>query len=65
MPGVPLVLIGRTRHVSWGITASLTDVSDLYREKIRGDQYYLDGQWMPLKIENHKIYIKGNKTVDF
>jgi penicillin amidase len=55
MPGVPLVLIGRTRHVSWGITASLTDVSDLYREKIRGDQYYLDGKWMPLKIENHKI----------
>jgi penicillin amidase len=55
MPGVPLVLIGRTRHVSWGITASLTDVSDLYREKIRGDYYYLDGEWRPLKIENHKI----------
>lgn len=55
MPGVPLVLIGRTRHVSWGITASLTDVSDLYREKISGDHYYLDGEWRPLKIENHKI----------
>lgn len=65
MPGVPLVLIGRTRHLTWGITASLTDVSDLYREKIRDDQYFLDGKWVPLKIENHKIQIKGNKTIDF
>lgn len=50
MPGVPLVLIGRTRHISWGITASLTDVSDLYREKIKDDYYFLDGKWVPLKI---------------
>jgi len=33
MPGIPLVLIGRTENISWGITAALTDVSDLYREK--------------------------------
>ena len=31
-PGVPGVLIGRTQHLSWGITAALSDVSDLFKE---------------------------------
>ena len=49
-PGVPLVLIGRTKNVYWGITAALTDVSDLFREEIdeETDQYLVDGQWKKL-----------------
>ena len=31
-PGVPYLLFGKTKHVTWAITSSLTDLSDLYRE---------------------------------
>ena len=45
IPGVPFMLIGRTNYIQWGATASHTDVSDLYREKISSDgkQYLIDG----------------------
>ena len=34
IPGVPLILIGRTNHISWGATASVVDVTDLFKEEI-------------------------------
>lgn len=34
MPGVPMILIGRSKDISWGITAACTDVTDLYEEYI-------------------------------
>lgn len=34
VPGVPIVAIGRSKNVSWGITAPMTDSSDLWREKL-------------------------------
>ena len=39
--GIPLILIGRTSKISWGMTAALTDVSDLFRETTsdNGKQY--------------------------
>jgi penicillin amidase len=37
MPGVPLILIGRTKDISWGATASVVDVTDLFREEVHGD----------------------------
>lgn len=30
VPGVPLIAIGRNKKVSWGITAALNDISDLW-----------------------------------
>ena len=42
-PGVPLILIGRSKDISWGISASLADVSDLYLEDIKGNSYKVDG----------------------
>ena len=35
--GIPFILIGRTNNISWGITAAITDVSDLYRETLSDD----------------------------
>ena len=34
MPGVPTVMMGRTKDISWGITAASSDVADIYEEKI-------------------------------
>jgi penicillin amidase len=45
-PGIPYVLLGRSKYMTWGVTASLTDVSDLYREKLDEDEatYLVDGE---------------------
>ena len=65
MPGVPLILIGRTKYLSWGITAALADVADLYREKIVGNKYELDGEMIDLKIVSHDIKVKDSDSVKF
>jgi acyl-homoserine lactone acylase PvdQ len=45
VPGIPLMAIGRNKKVSWGITAALNDISDLWQETISDDgkTYLLDG----------------------
>ncbi|MBX7116295.1 MAG: penicillin acylase family protein [Myxococcaceae bacterium] len=45
-PGIPVVLIGHTRHLAWGMTTSYADTQDLLRlESPAGqpEQYLLDG----------------------
>jgi penicillin amidase len=51
-PGIPLFMFGKTKHITWAITSSLTDLSDLYREKFNEDKtkYLVDGQWRDLEI---------------
>jgi len=38
VPGAPGVIIGKTKHFTWGMTAPLDDISDLYLEKINEDE---------------------------
>ena len=44
------------------ITAIVADVSDVYEERIKGDQYEYEGKWYPLKIREETIHIKGHKS---
>ena len=66
-PGVPGISIGRSENITWGLTAALSDVSDLYREKIdeTGTKYFVDNEWKDLKVISHEIKVKNNKTVKF
>ena len=45
VPGAPAVLIGKSKDFTWGMTAPLDDISDLYEEKVNSDesQYFVDG----------------------
>jgi penicillin amidase len=45
IPGLPFVVIGKSKYIQWGMTASHSDVADLYRERISDDglHYFLDG----------------------
>src|SRR5215472_15668928 len=36
-PGLPLILIGHNRFVSWGLTDGFTDTADTFQEKIVAD----------------------------
>jgi penicillin amidase len=49
LPGLPFVIAGHNEHVSWGFTALMGDVQDLYIEKLDGKGNYqdLDAQWKP------------------
>lgn len=64
-PGIPGILIGRSKYMSWGVTAALTDVSDLFREKIEGNQYQVDGEWRDLEVIKHQIKVKDQEPVEY
>jgi len=61
IPGVPLITMGRTNFIAYGITASFADNSDLYEEIVVGDKYLYEGEWYPLKQREEKIMIKSDK----
>lgn len=60
-PGTPYHMFGTTPYMSWAITSALTDLSDLYKEKISkdGKQYEVDGQWKNLEVIKEQIKVKG------
>jgi len=61
--GVPGVVIGHNARVAWGFTNLDPDVTDLYLEKVRGDQYEVDGQWRDLRVHTETIEVAGGKPV--
>ncbi len=41
--GMPLFSYGRSKHLAWGATALNPDNSDLFLEKIEGEEFFYDG----------------------
>ena len=42
-----------------GITVVYTDNQDLWKEKVVGDRYLVDGEWRELKIRKEMMKVKG------
>ena len=65
IPGIPIIITGRTPYIGWGISASYADDQDLYAEEISEtdvDMYKsLDG-WTKFKTEDTIIKIKGEPS---
>ena len=61
--GVPGVIIGHNARVAWGFTNLNPDVTDLYLEKVKGNDYEVDGEWRPLAIRTTTINVAGGKPV--
>ncbi len=61
--GVPGVIIGHNGRIAWGFTNLDPDVTDLYLEKVKGNEYEVDGAWVPLTIEHTTINVAGGKSV--
>src|SRR6185369_8242183 len=36
LPGVPAILVGRNDRIAWGLTNTVSDVQDLYLERLDG-----------------------------
>ncbi|HEX5783811.1 MAG TPA: penicillin acylase family protein [Burkholderiaceae bacterium] len=71
LPGLPMVILGRTRQVAWGFTNTGPDVQDLYLEQINPDnphQYRVPGTtdqpvWADFEVREERIPVKGQGEV--
>ncbi len=57
--GMPGVIIGHNQDISWGMTNSGVDVTDLYLEKLSGDGYLYDGKVKPFTTREETIKVAG------
>ena len=62
MPGVPGIIIGRSKKVSWGATYTFMDTVDSWIENCQGGCYEREHQWHPFTVR--KETIKRKKHVD-
>lgn len=62
--GVPGVIIGHNAKVAWGFTNLTSDVTDLYIERVSGDQYLRDGALVPLEIRPETITVAGGDDIE-
>ncbi|MEV0175746.1 penicillin acylase family protein [Streptomyces sp. NPDC050803] len=60
--GMPGVIIGHNQDISWGMTNSGVDVTDLYLEKLTGNGYLYDGKVKPFTTRDETIEVAGGKS---
>lgn len=61
LPGVPLMVLGRTDHAAWGFTNTGPDVQDLYIERLDADptRYLTPAGPMPFETREEVIRVRG------
>lgn len=62
--GVPGIIIGHNDDIAWGFTNLTTDVTDLYIERLDGDQYWRDGRLVPLETRTETLKVAGGESVE-
>lgn len=68
VPGSPIILIGFTDKVAWGVTALGADQADLFQidtDPEQPDRYRFDGEWRPMTVFRETIRVKGRDPIDF
>ncbi len=65
LPGVPGIVIGKNKNISWAVTNIMMDDADFYFEKIdsTGTKYFCDNQWKDLTIYKDTIRVKGKDII--
>jgi penicillin G amidase len=59
MAGLPGIYMGQNDDVAWTFTNVMADVQDLFIERIDGDRYLFEDEWLPLAIEREEIRVRG------
>ena len=57
--GFPGVIIGHNGEIAWGFTNLDPDVTDLYLEKVEGNNVLRDGESVPLEVRTELIEVRG------
>lgn len=66
IPGVPVVMVGRSDKLGWGLTTSYLDDQDLHIEKLNPDnpnEYLTPTGWKPFITRQSIIAVKGQPPV--
>lgn len=63
VPGIPSVIIGFNKDISWGVTNGATDIKDWYKLKISNDykKYEFEGKMIDFEYEVEEIKVKGKE----
>ena len=64
--GLPGIVTGRNKYISWGVTNTGVDVQDLFvmeEDEKRQNQYKWHGTWIDYKIRKETIRIKNEQDV--
>ena len=67
IPGIPGIVIGKNKNISWVLTNVMADDSDFYIEKLDStrNNYFFNGEWRPLEIISDTIVVKDSSDVIF
>ena len=66
--GSPVLLIGFSDRVAWGMTALGADQADLFQietDPARPDQYRFDGAWRPMTLHPEIIKVRGGEPIRY
>lgn len=66
IPGVPLVLVGRSEALGWGLTSSYLDDQDVFIEKLNPDNsesYLTPEGWKPFETRRSIIRVKDGDPI--
>lgn len=61
LPGMPGVYMGQNNDVAWTITNAMGDVQDLFVERVEGDRYQFEDEWLPVETVREEIPVKGRE----
>ena len=66
LPGTPAIVVGHNGHCAWGVTAGLTDNTDLFMERQGPDGRTVlqDGKYVPCETRSETIRVKGADAVE-
>ncbi|MFN4150673.1 MAG: penicillin acylase family protein, partial [Candidatus Sericytochromatia bacterium] len=64
MPGLPGVLLGRTKYLSWGATYTFMDSVDSFIEDCKDGKYLREGEYLPFKERKEIIKRKNKESVE-
>jgi penicillin amidase len=65
IPGIPGVVIGKNKNISWTLTNIMLDDADFYIEQIdsAGQKYFFNNKWNDLNIYEEEIKVKDSLDV--
>jgi penicillin amidase len=64
MPGVPSLVMGRTRNLSFGFTYGFMDMIDYFIEQCHGGNYRRGDSFIPFKTRTETVARKGGNPIE-
>ena len=53
--GIPFILMGRNKALSFSLTYGMLDMGDYFLERIKDGKYERDGTYLPLKLRKYEV----------